>query len=179
MKVLLGVTGSVAAINTPKLIAKLKTDGFDVRVMATERSLYFWDIEDTDVYVLEDRNEWPKDEYERDDPVLHIELRKWADVLLIAPLSANTLAKIANGLSDNLLTSVARAWDRQKSIILAPAMNTFMWEHPATGEHLAKLKLWHPKLVIVDPVVKVLACGDKGMGAMAEIQTIVREIHKL
>lgn len=61
------------------------------------------------------------------DPVLHIELRRWADVLVLAPLSANTMAKVAHGLCDNLLTSVVRAWDYAKPMIVAPAMNTYMW----------------------------------------------------
>src|SRR5262245_20486764 len=74
--------------------------------------------------------------YQRDDPVLHIELRRWADLLVIAPLDANTLAKLAYGLSDNLLTCLYRAWDRRRPIVLAPAMNTFMWENPLTDRHL-------------------------------------------
>ena len=75
----------------------------------------------------------------RGDPVLHIELRKWADLLIVAPLDANTLAKFALGLSDNCLTCVFRAWDFAKPVILAPAMNTFMWESPVTLRHLRQL----------------------------------------
>lgn len=70
---------------------------------------------------------------------MHIELRKWADCLLIAPLSANTMAKISNGLCDNLLTNVARAWDYNKPMILAPAMNTMMYENPITKKQITKL----------------------------------------
>ena len=76
---------------------------------------------------------------ERTDEVLHIELRRWADVLLIAPLDANTLAKLAVGLSDNCLTCVWRAWDPVRPVILAPAMNTLMWEHAITARHLSQL----------------------------------------
>lgn len=71
--------------------------------------------------------------------MLHIELRKWADCFLIAPLSANTMAKIVNGLCDNLLTNVARAWDYKKLMILAPAMNTMMYDNPITGKQIKKL----------------------------------------
>ena len=75
------------------------------------------------------------------DEVVHIELRRWADVLLVAPASANTVAKLAQGLCDNLLTCVARAWDFQENkLIVCPAMNTMMWEHPLTSRHLSILK---------------------------------------
>ena len=77
--------------------------------------------------------------YQRGDSVLHIELRKWADILVIAPLDANTLAKLAVGLCDNCLTCVWRAWDPARAVGLAPAMNTLMWEHPFTRRHLRSL----------------------------------------
>src|SRR5207302_2037596 len=93
--------------------------------------------------VILDEDEWPGSKrgqhYRRDDPVLHIELRRWADVLLIAPLDANTLAKLANGLADNCLTCVWRAWDLARPVLLAPAMNTLMWEHRLTTRHLRQL----------------------------------------
>src|SRR5262249_60483542 len=90
-----------------------------------------------------DADEWPGaaegKRYRRDDPVLHIELRRWADLFLTAPLDANTLAKLANGLSDNCLTCVWRAWDTSRPAVLVPAMNTLMWQHPATARHLRQL----------------------------------------
>ncbi|KAL4219678.1 hypothetical protein ACF0H5_022250 [Mactra antiquata] len=107
----------------------------------------------------------------RGDPVLHIELRKWADILLIAPLDANTLGKIASGICDNLLTCTVRAWDFQKPLYFAPAMNTAMWEHPITSEQIKKLESWGYKQIPV--VSKLLVCGDKGAGAMAEVSTII------
>lgn len=75
---------------------------------------------------------------ERGDPVLHIELRRWADVFVISPLDANTMGKIANGICDNLLTCVARAWDPKMPLLFAPAMNTMMFDHPLTKEHRKK-----------------------------------------
>lgn len=114
------------------------------------------------------------------DPVLHIELRKWADVLVVAPCTANTLAKLAGGLADNLLTCVARAWEFgaggrvAKPFLLAPAMNTCMWEHPVTAQHLGTLQGWGVQ--VIPPIEKVLACGDKGVGAMAEVDAIVAAI---
>ena len=77
----------------------------------------------------------------RGDPVLHIELRKWAELMVIAPLSANSLAKLAGGLCDNLLTCTARAWDTKKPLLFCPAMNTLMYEHPLTAIHIASLKV--------------------------------------
>src|SRR5438552_3021572 len=152
-KVLLGVTGSVAALKTPELYAALRLAGHQVKIVATEAALYFFDPKAIDPsrqtrnpeIVILDEDEWSGREEsrlaQRGDAVLHIELRKWADVLCIAPLDANTLAKIANGLADNCLTCVCRAWDLTKRIVLAPAMNTLMWEHPATRRHLLQIAL--------------------------------------
>src|SRR5262245_16724857 len=117
--ILLGVTGSVAAIKTPELVTAIQAAGHELKVVATEPSLYFFDPQalPADVLVL-DADEWPGDVYRRGDQVVHIELRKWADVFLIAPLDANTLAKISYGLADNCLTCVARAWDLNRPMIL-------------------------------------------------------------
>jgi phosphopantothenoylcysteine decarboxylase len=214
-KVLLGVTGSVAAIRTPDLLAELKRAGHDIKIVATQASLYFFDpkvlnpldpskpARNPGVVIL-DEDEWPGREagkgYVRDDPVLHIELRRWADMFVIAPLDANTLAKLANGLCDNCLTCVWRAWDVSKPVILAPAMNTLMWEHPLTGRHFRQIaesaglrvpddldldgvvactNAHFPKLRIVSPQHKRLACGDVGMGALAELRQIVGTVHEL
>ena len=108
------------------------------------------------------------------DPILHIELRKWADLFIVAPASANTIAKLAHGLSDNLITCVARAWDFSNPILICPAMNTLMWTHPFTQQHLNVLS--GIQYQIVHPVVKTLACLDTGMGAMASVGTIVAAV---
>ncbi|KAK6510065.1 hypothetical protein TWF481_004778 [Arthrobotrys musiformis] len=107
------------------------------------------------------------------DPILHIELRRWADILIIAPLSANSLAKIVGGFSDNLLLSVVRAWDVGKVIAVAPAMNTLMWDHPVTGRQIGVLEGEWGWFRVLRPVEKVLACGDSGSGAMKEWSSIV------
>ncbi len=181
--VLLGVTGSVAAIYTPQLYVDLRQAGHAVEIVATKSALYFFDaavIEPTadgqrnKSVVIIDEDEWPGERYQRGDPVLHIELRRWADVLLIAPLDANTLAKLALGVTDNCLTCVYRAWDRAKPVVLAPAMNTLMWEHPATARHLAQIAAdLRGSLRVVEPISKKLACDDVGLGAMAERAEIV------
>lgn len=114
------------------------------------------------------------------DSVLHIDLRNWADICIVAPLSAHTLGKIANGLCDDLLTCILRAWDFRltKPIVLAPAMNTAMWEHPLTNMHLDTVKSFAREggegaVVVVQPVAKTLACGDVGVGAMADLDDII------
>jgi phosphopantothenoylcysteine decarboxylase len=214
--VLLGVTGSVAAILTPILYEDLKRAGHRVKVVATRASLYFFDPAVLDPLVPErpdrnpeaivlDEDEWPgRDQgrlYARTDRVLHIELRRWANLLLIAPLDANTLAKLAGGLADNCLTCVWRAWERARPVVLAPAMNTLMWEHPLTGRHLRQLAenagagsapsdLDLPDLVawinarcpafrVVPPQSKRLACDDVGVGAMAAIEDLIIAVHTL
>ena len=87
-----------------------------------------------------DKGEWTSWN-NRGDPVKHIELRNWADVLLIAPLSANSLASIAQGLCNNLLLCIVRAWDMKKHFIFCPAMNTHMYNHPFTKIHIDILKV--------------------------------------
>ncbi|XP_059802159.1 phosphopantothenoylcysteine decarboxylase isoform X3 [Hypanus sabinus] len=122
--------------------------------------------------LLELRQIWKQ----RTDPVLHIELRRWADLLVIAPLDANTLGKIANGICDNLLTCVVRAWDLKRPLLFCPAMNTAMWEHPITATQIQTLKGFG--YIEVPCIVKKLLCGDEGYGAMAEISTIVEKVQE-
>jgi phosphopantothenoylcysteine decarboxylase len=177
MNILLGVTGSVAAKLTPRLVAELSALG-NIHVVATKSSRYFWDPADIDVRTWTDADEWPGDGYEREQPIPHLDLRRWADVFVIAPASANTLASLAAGRADNLLTSVARAWDRERPFLVAPAMNTLMWTHPATAEHLATLQRWYgDKFGLIAPVAKRLACGDTGIGALAPIEDLVATVR--
>jgi phosphopantothenoylcysteine decarboxylase len=209
-RVLLGVTGSVAAVRTPQIYEMLKSGGYSVRVVATEAALSFVDPRvlvtanghgptPPEKVLLRDEDEWPEQGlFKLGDPVLHVELRKWADVLVIAPLDAHTLGRLALGLSDNLLTCVYRAWDFNRPVVLAPAMNTLMWEHPATLRHLRQILQDHggrvaPKagldlvctsinrscqsLRIVPPQSKVLACGDEGNGGLADVTDILAAIQ--
>lgn len=122
------------------------------------------------------------------DPVLHIELRDWADLMLIAPLSAHTLAKLAQGLCDDTLTCVARAWDfghgsrPGKPLVLVPAMNTAMYDHPLTAPQLETIqKFWNDGtpngVVVVAPQVKTLACGEVGNGALASVDQILASVE--
>ncbi|CAF1018461.1 unnamed protein product, partial [Adineta ricciae] len=104
----------------------------------------------------------------------------WADVLLIAPLDANTLAKISVGICDNLLTNVVRAWDLKngKPLIVAPAMNTAMYEHPLTRQQLDLITNTFG-YVEIPSIEKTLMCGQTGIGAMASVESIVTETLKI
>jgi phosphopantothenoylcysteine decarboxylase len=198
---LLGITGSVASIKLDSLIDLLVSKlNINICIIPTENSLHF--TLDFNKYLTSDLNErlnylktnnkqvvfafTDQDEWlswqKRTDPVLHIELRKWAHLILIAPLDANTLAKLSNGICDNLLTCVVRAWDieniKQKPIIICPAMNTCMYNHPITKNQLTQLTNQFG-FSLVDSIEKILICGDSGIGAMANIETIVDYVSNL
>lgn len=171
MNILLGISGSVAATLTGDLIRGLRDLG-EVRLVATQNGERFISLPTESLIGVTRYRDWDEWRWTRKgDPILHIELRNWADVYVIAPLSANTLAKIANGLCDNLLTNVARAWNHNKPFIVAPAMNTAMYEHPITKEQVGKLMDWN--FCVIPPVEKELACGDFGVGAMASVADVV------
>lgn len=176
VNILICCTGSVATIKLPLLIETLLEEispiyDVSVKFCLTEKAQHFCsksEIKSCIGYSDEDEwNCWKK----RGDPVLHIDLSKWADILVIAPLDANTLAKLATGICDNLILCLARAWDLRKPFIFCPAMNTRMWEHPITASQISILKSWG--YIEVAPISKVLMCGDSGVGAMAEVQHIV------
>ncbi|EMF08526.1 phosphopantothenoylcysteine decarboxylase, partial [Sphaerulina musiva SO2202] len=205
---LLAATGSVATIKLPQIILSLSHHtNLSIRLILTKSSIEFLRGQASEqptlaqifefpnveaIYVDED--EWRRP-WTRGASILHIELRKWADLMVIAPLSANALAKVALGMSDNLVYSVVRAWDttglidearpgvRKKGIIVAPAMNTAMWNHPVTKRHLDVLEgEWNVAnggwMEVLGPIDKGLACGDKGGGGMREWKEIVEVIEK-
>ncbi|KAH7242178.1 flavoprotein [Fusarium tricinctum] len=200
--VLLAASGSVATIKLVQIINGLKTQhNISIRLILTQSASQFLagqSLEQPTVdqvsrlphvdAVYTDASEWAQP-WKRNAPILHIELRRWADVLVIAPLSANTMAKIVNGMCDNLLTSVVRAWDVtgsidgvKKKIIVSPAMNTAMWNHPVTKTQMRVLEEeWGGEngwFEVLRPVSKNLACGDVGSGAMVLWEQIVEEIDK-
>ncbi|XP_067667196.1 phosphopantothenoylcysteine decarboxylase-like [Haliotis asinina] len=173
--VLVACTGSVASIKIPKLIERLTNSPakIGVKLVTTQNAQHFFNPEELTVRVHTDAEEWESWK-SVGDPVLHIELRRWADLMIIAPLDANTMAKISNGICDNLLTCIVRAWDMKRPLLFAPAMNTHMWEHPLTAQHLTTLKgLGYREIPCIK---KTLACGDTGFGAMAEVETIAEQV---
>ncbi|MFM7590766.1 MAG: flavoprotein [Isosphaeraceae bacterium] len=205
-RILVCVTGSVAAIKTTELLERLGGRGYEIRVALTHAADFFlpeWQqVRASDrIGFYRDADEWPKSGWKRGDEVLHIELRRWADTMLIAPLDAHTLAKWATGLADNLVSSIIRAWDFSKPLLFAPAMNTMMWQNPVTRRHLSQIladldEKWpdsqnlatlealidqfsrHPKPVrMIAPVEKTLACGDTGVGAMASMDEILSVVQ--
>jgi phosphopantothenoylcysteine synthetase/decarboxylase len=199
VNVILGMTGSVASIKARELITKLAFLAAprlpSLKVVATKAAKHFFNWEELNEFWFHHAVEFHSDEEEwRDwkkvgDPVLHIELRRWADILVIAPCSANTLAKLANGLCDDLLSCIVRAWDFKdpnKRLVIAPAMNTMMWESPFTQKHLETLVELgggtmddQKRVQIIGPVEKTLACGDVGNGAMASPEDIARLVRRI
>lgn len=198
---LLAASGSVATIKIPNIIQGLSQHkDLSIRLVLTSSAAQFLKGQAEEQPSLadiakmpnvdgiyEDEDEWAHP-WTRGAPILHIEMRRWADVLVIAPLSANTMANIVAGTSSNLLTSVVRAWDtdglvdgQRKKIIMATAMNTAMWKHPVTGKHLKILEdEWGGEngwVEVLRPVEKELACGDVGQGAMVPWQSIVENIQ--
>ncbi|KAL8410113.1 hypothetical protein RB594_008269 [Gaeumannomyces avenae] len=161
---LLAASGSVATIKLPEIVGALAAAHgparLSIRVVLTRAAAHFLAGQAAEQPTLSavaampcvdavygDADEWGPRPWRRGGDILHIELRRWADIMVIAPLSANTLAKVANGLCDNLLTSVVRAWDtdgavdgRPKRIVVCPAMNTAMWRHPITARQVRTLE---------------------------------------
>ncbi|KAI3484323.1 hypothetical protein L1887_52636 [Cichorium endivia] len=197
LHVVLASTGSVASVKIPLIVeALLAHANVRVQVIATDNSLHFYDrtaltsdytvaslaaenlaasrgvqTSGPRVHLWTNADEWTS--FTRvGDAILHIELRRWADVVIVAPCSANTLAKLAGGLCDDLLTSFMRALAKGAQVVLCPAMNTLMWENPLTDMHLRTVKevLGYE---VKGPVEKRLACGDTGKGAMIEWSEIV------
>jgi len=175
--ILIGCTGSVATIKLPNLISELKSKdaSFNIRVVLTDKAKQFVDLDEvqSSAEVFLDENEW-KMWKSRGDPILHIDLVKWADIFVIAPLDANTLGKMSSGICDNLLTCIARAWDVEKPLLFCPAMNTRMFLHPITSRQIEDLKDFG--YYEIKPISKTLMCGDTGIGAMAEVNVIANQI---
>ncbi|CAL1172388.1 unnamed protein product [Cladocopium goreaui] len=189
-RIVLVATGSVAAVKVPELARKL-ADFAEVAVILTAaaevmtsakiagryapENFRAWERMDR-LHVLRDFDEWDRYEDVSSDLVVHVELRKWADVALVAPCSANTLGKMALGLCDNLAACFLRAWDPDKPLLVAPAMNTVMWEHPSTAQHLSTLESYGCR--VVPPSCKRLACGDVGRGALAPVGDVVEAVKE-
>lgn len=150
---------------------------FQIKIITTKNAKHFLERSDipisADVPILNDEDEWQM-WLKRDDPVLHIDLSKWANLMLIAPLDANTLAKMATGICDNLLLCTTRAWNLENCLFFCPSMNTRMWEHPITQQQIDVLKNWGH--IEIKCISKKLMCGDIGYGAMETPENIVQII---
>jgi phosphopantothenoylcysteine decarboxylase/phosphopantothenate--cysteine ligase len=166
--ILLGVTGSIAAYKSADLVRQLIKSGHQVHVIMTPSATHF--IGELTLKTLS-RNPVAVDMFDEDVEWVpeHISLADKADIMIVAPCTANVIAKLANGISDDLLTCTALACD--VPMLIAPAMNVKMWNHPATVENVSVLA--KRNVTIVDAEDGDLACGYAGKGRMAEPATIV------
>ena len=167
-KIVLGVTGGIAVYKAVDLVSKLRKEGADVRVVMTESAakfvtpLTFKEISGNTVAV----SMWAEDQ---EFHVEHIALADWADLMIIAPATANILAKAANGIADDLLSTVILA--SKTPIVLCPAMNCQMYINPITQDNLKKLADYG--FIIMQPATGYLACGTSGVGRLPEPAEII------
>nr|WP_294883980.1 bifunctional phosphopantothenoylcysteine decarboxylase/phosphopantothenate--cysteine ligase CoaBC [uncultured Gilliamella sp.] len=170
--ILLGITGGIAAYKCPDLVRHLKKAGAQVRVVLTESASHF--VAPMTLQAVSG-NAVSKELF---DPTAelsmsHIELAKWADLVLIAPATANIIAKMANGIADDLLSTICLATPAK--IVIAPAMNQQMYKAAATQQNLATLE--SRNTLVLGPDEGFQACGDIGPGRMVEPKTIVENIN--
>ena len=170
-KILLIICGGIAAYKSLEIIRLLKKNGVIIKTILTKSGAEFvtplsiTSLSQSKVYqdLFNIENEAEMD---------HISLSRWADLILIAPATANTISKLANGSSDDLASTVALA--SNKKIFIAPAMNVRMWDHQSTKQNIDKLKTYNYKLI--GPEIGDMACGEFGEGKMSEPEIIVKEI---
>ena len=171
--VLLGITGSIAAYKIAYLASALHKLHADVHVLMTENATNFINLITFETLT---GNKCLVDTFDRNFQfqVEHVSIAKKADVVMIAPASANVIGKLANGLADDMLTTTVMACRCQK--ILAPAMNTAMYENPVVQDNIRKLQNYGYE--VITPASGYLACGDTGAGKMPEPETLLEYILK-
>ncbi|CAN5254539.1 bifunctional phosphopantothenoylcysteine decarboxylase/phosphopantothenate--cysteine ligase CoaBC [soil metagenome] len=168
-RVVLGVTGGIAAYKAAFLARLLVASGAEVTALMTPSASRFVG---PDTFAALTRRPVHSDLFERPDRVLHVRLGRDADVAIVAPATANVLAKLALGLADDLLTSMLL--EASCPLVLAPAMHTGMWTHPATRQHVATLR--DRGAILVGPAEGPLSAGDEGIGRMAEPEEILAAV---
>jgi phosphopantothenoylcysteine decarboxylase / phosphopantothenate---cysteine ligase len=171
MRVVLGVSGGIAAYKAPELVRRLRDAGADVRVILTPNAARF--VSPLSLAAVSDHgviiDQWGDPQHGGVD---HIELARWADVLLIAPATANVLAKLTVGIADDALTTYALA--HRGVILVAPAMNTFMLQHATVQANVETLRA--RGVEIIGPDSGMLACGDDGPGRMPDVPVLVDRV---
>ena len=165
--VTLAVTGSISAYKAADITSQLGKLGYSVSVLMTEAASHF--ITPLTLQVLS-KNPVSLE-------VNHIEIGKETNLFLVAPATANTIAKLANGLADNMVTATALALPSHVKKAIAPAMNTKMYENPLTQHNLERLKKFGWE--IIEPREAVLACGDHGTGALADVNIIIEKVKEI
>jgi phosphopantothenoylcysteine decarboxylase/phosphopantothenate--cysteine ligase len=172
MRVVLGLSGGIAAYKAPELVRRLSDAGCEVRVVMTPNAARF--VSPLSLAAVSGHgviaDQWGD---AGQGGVDHIELARWGELLLIAPATANILAKLAAGIADDALTTYALA--HRAATMVAPAMNTFMLGHPTVAENLARLRA--RGVVILEPDSGLLACGDEGAGRMPDVPVIVQRVR--
>ena len=174
--IVLGVTGSIAAYKAAELTSQLSKQEFNVRVVMTADALRF--ITPLAFKTLS-RHPVVTDLYDEEEgwKPTHIELADEADLLLVAPATANVLAKLAHGLADDALTCIALALNPKAKILLAPAMNGKMWLHPATQQNVEVLKARGAE--VIGPEKGLLSCGYEGLGRLWPVDAVARRAVEL
>jgi len=175
--ILIGITGGIAAYKICSLINFLKKERVEVKVILTEAAqkfitpLTFQTLSGntvyTDMFKIIDTTQ-----------VEHIALAKWCNLMLVAPATANTIGKIANGIADNLLTTVVMALPKETPVLIAPAMNTNMWKNEFVQQNIKKLKEIG-KYHLIGPSSGKLACGNEGEGTLINSKEIIAKINAL
>lgn len=173
--ILVGISGGIAAYKIPELIRSLIKEGAEVRVVATKNALEF--VTELTLQTLSGSRVYSNvfaaiNEHRTE----HISLPDWADLMVVAPTTANVIGKMAAGIADDALTTTLCSCAARKPIILVPAMNDKMWENPATQQAIRTLQSWH-NITILDPEEGFLACGTSGKGRMPEIPIIQEAIE--
>ncbi len=172
--ILLGVSGSIAAYKAADLTSRLVKSGHDVFVVMTRHAtefvapLTFQTLSRHPVTtgIFDEKESWHPE---------HIALADRADLFVVAPATANVIAKLANGIADDALTSIALA--TLAPLLIAPAMNGKMWAHPATQENVARLKSRGARFI--GPEEGLLACGYEGIGRLWNVEDIAREVASM
>ena len=173
--ILVGISGGIAAYKIPELIRLLVKAGADVRVTTTRNALQF--VTDTTLRTLSGHTVY-SDVFASVNAhaTEHISLPEWADMMVVAPATANVLCKMAAGIADDALTTTLAAM--RKPVLIAPAMNDKMYDSPATQQALTTLSQW-PNITLLDCAEGPLACGTTGKGRMQEPETIFEAIHSV
>jgi len=173
IKILLGVTGGIAAYKAAEITRLLVKQKYKVRVVMTRTAEEF--ITPLTFETLTSEKVYQYNTVEKESPMLHIDLARWADIILVAPTTAEFIAKVTHGRADDMLATTCLAYD--KKIILAPSMNKNMWANKATQENCTILK--ERGVIFSGPEYGSQACGDTGSGRMKEPKDIVEDVNNL
>lgn len=173
MNIVLGISASIAAYKSIDLMRALQKRGHEISVVLTRNACRL--VSPLALETFAPGKVFSEQFAPGQNPVLHIDLSKENDLLLIAPASANIIAKMAGGIADDLLSTVFIAFRRK--VMAVPAMNSFMLEHPATVANLERLRKYG--VTVCESSVGELACGDSGKGRFPDIADIVSQVESL